>query len=71
MLTVDPIETVFDAQFSLPYAVSVALVSGGVGLDQFDPPRIHDPAVAAVFGRISMHVQPASPWRTDPGSTSS
>ncbi|WP_327098172.1 MmgE/PrpD family protein [Nocardia vinacea] len=56
MLSVDPIETVFDAQFSLPYAVSVALCDGSVGLDRFDPPRTDDPLVAETFAKISMHV---------------
>jgi 2-methylcitrate dehydratase PrpD len=59
MLSVEPIHTVFDAQFSLPYAVSVALDSGGVGLDQFDPPRIDDPGVRETYRKISMHVDPA------------
>ncbi|AWB90223.1 MmgE/PrpD family protein [Salinibacterium hongtaonis] len=55
MLSVDPIETVFDAQFSLPYAVAIALHERSVGLDQFDPPRIAEPAIRATFDRISMH----------------
>lgn len=56
MLSVDPIETVFDAQFSLPYAVTVALHNRAVGLDQFDPPRIAEPAIQETFQKISMHV---------------
>jgi 2-methylcitrate dehydratase PrpD len=56
MLSVDPIESVFDAQFSLPYAVSVALCNGSVGLDQFDPPRMTDPRISAMFRKISMYV---------------
>lgn len=56
MLSVDPIETVFDAQFSLAYAMSVALCNGSVGLDQFEPPRMNDPLVAETFAKISMHV---------------
>lgn len=56
MLSVDPIETVFDAQFSLPYAVTIALHHRSVGLDQFDPPRIDEPGIRATFQKISMHV---------------
>ena len=52
----DPIETVFDAQFSLPYAISVAIHSRGVGLDQYDPPRIGEPGIRATFDRISMRL---------------
>ncbi|MCX5435646.1 MULTISPECIES: MmgE/PrpD family protein [unclassified Streptomyces] len=56
MLSVDPIESVFDAQFSLPYAVAVALHHRRVGLDQFDPPRVGEPAVRATLDKISMQV---------------
>lgn len=56
MLSVSHIETVFDAQFSLPYAVSVALNNRSVGLDQFDPPRIHEPAIRESMQKISMHL---------------
>ncbi|MFD9037843.1 MmgE/PrpD family protein [Streptomyces bottropensis] len=56
MLSVDPIETVFDAQFSLPYAVTVALNNRSVGLDQFDPPRVDEPGIRETFQKISMHV---------------
>lgn len=56
MLSVDPIETVFDAQFSLPYAVTIALHNRSVGLDQFDPPRIDEPGIRETFQKISMHV---------------
>ncbi|MGO4248466.1 MmgE/PrpD family protein [Paenarthrobacter sp. RAF54_2] len=54
MLNVDPIETVFDAQFSLPYAISVALENRSVGLEQFDPPRISEPRIQEIFAKISM-----------------
>lgn len=56
MVNVYPIETVFDAQFSLPYAVSVALVTGEAGLDQFEPPRLNEPDVRSVFDRITFNV---------------
>ncbi|WP_371260901.1 hypothetical protein [Bradyrhizobium sp. Cp5.3] len=53
MINVYPIKTVFDAQFSLPYAVSVTLVSGEAGLGQFEPPRLNEPEVRSVFDRIT------------------
>jgi 2-methylcitrate dehydratase PrpD len=56
MLTVEKIETVFDAQFSLPYAVALALCGGRLGLDEYDPPRIDDPRIRETLARISMHV---------------
>ena len=56
MVSAYPIESVFDAQFSLPYAVSVTLVSGRAGLDQFEPPRLGDERVRAVFDRITFDV---------------
>jgi 2-methylcitrate dehydratase PrpD len=56
MLSVDPIDTVFDAQFSLPYSVSLALCGGSLGLDEYEPPRLHDPRIRETFEKISMHV---------------
>ncbi|MBY6685611.1 MmgE/PrpD family protein [Rhodococcus sp. BP-149] len=56
MLSVYPIDTVFDAQFSLPYAVSLALCGRPLGLADYDPPRLTDPQIAATFAKISMVV---------------
>jgi 2-methylcitrate dehydratase PrpD len=56
MLSVYPIDTVFDAQFSLPYAVSLALCGSALGLDDYDPPRLDDPRIADTFAKISMRV---------------
>lgn len=53
MLSAAPVKTVFDAQFDLPYAVSVALVYGSASLDLFDPPRTNEPSVAAMLDRIT------------------
>ncbi|XVQ09648.1 MmgE/PrpD family protein [Spirillospora sp. CA-255316] len=58
MLSADPVETVFDAQFSLPYAVSLALCGGRLGLDEYEPPRVGDPRVQGTLAKISMHVDP-------------
>ncbi|GGG26659.1 2-methylcitrate dehydratase [Rhodococcoides trifolii] len=56
MLSVFPIDTVFDAQFSLPYAVSLALCGSPLGLADYDPPRLNDPQIASTFDKISMVV---------------
>ena len=56
MLSVYPIDNVFDAQFSLPYAVSIALHERSVGLEQFDPPRIDEPEIQKTFRKISMQL---------------
>lgn len=58
MLSVDPVETVFDAQFSLPYSVSLALCGGRLGLDEYEPPRVGDPRIRETLARISMHTDP-------------
>lgn len=56
MLSVFPIESVFDAQFSLPYAVSLALCGSHLGLQDYDPPRLTEPRIAGIFDTISMVV---------------
>ncbi|MER5181079.1 MmgE/PrpD family protein [Streptomyces sp. NPDC002896] len=56
MLSVDPVETVFDAQFSLPYSVALALCGGRLSLDEYEPPRVDEPRVKETMGKISMHV---------------
>ncbi len=47
--------TPYDAQFSLPYAVAVAVVDGKVTLESFSPKRVGDPRVLALAERI-VHV---------------
>jgi 2-methylcitrate dehydratase len=42
------------ADHSLPYCVAVALVDGEVGLDQFAPERIADPALHALMQKIGV-----------------
>ena len=41
--------TPYQAKFSIAYCVAVALLDGRVGLDQFSPDRLHDPAIAALL----------------------
>jgi 2-methylcitrate dehydratase PrpD len=47
------VETLLDAQMSMPYAVGVAWVTGAGGLAQFDPPS-EDPAVHRLAERTSV-----------------
>ncbi len=47
--------TPYDAQFSLPWAVAVALIDGQVTLDSFSAKRINDPRVLALAERV-VHV---------------
>ncbi|MFC3068883.1 MmgE/PrpD family protein [Phenylobacterium soli] len=42
-----------NAKFSLPYTVACALVRGRVGLDDFGPESLADPAILAMAGRVS------------------
>lgn len=54
MLSVDPVQTLFDAQFSLPYAVAVALCGGRLGLDDFEPLRMGEPLVRDTIAKVCM-----------------
>lgn len=58
MLSVAPVETVFDAQFSLPYAAALALCGGTLTLAEFDPPRMADPRIRQTYSKISMTAEP-------------
>lgn len=52
--------TPYDAQFSLPYSVAVALTEDEVGLDAFSPERIKDERLLALAARVRYTVDPAS-----------
>jgi 2-methylcitrate dehydratase PrpD len=51
--------TASQARFSLPFLVASALVHGAVRLDAFEPPRLADPRVRALMGRIELAVDDA------------
>lgn len=53
-------QTDYDAKFSLPYTVAAMLVRGQVGIDDFTPTAIQDPAVRALCQRITYRVDPHS-----------
>jgi 2-methylcitrate dehydratase PrpD len=52
------------ARLCLPYLGALTLLRGSVGLDDFTPERLADPAVHALAGRISVSVD----GNTDPAA---
>ena len=46
--------TLLDAQFSMPYALAVAAVTGRAGLDEFLPPRTDDARTRALMDRVQV-----------------
>jgi len=52
--------TAYDAQFSLPYAVAVALVEDEVGLEAFSLERIRNERLLALASKVHYTVAPAS-----------
>jgi 2-methylcitrate dehydratase PrpD len=61
-----PVETVLQAQFSLPYAVAAALISGSSGLDQFTEEAIRRAEIAPLAKKISIEVDDALPETGEP-----
>jgi 2-methylcitrate dehydratase PrpD len=48
--------TAFEAKFSLPYCVSVALTAGNVRLEAFAEERLDDPELREIMTRVELHV---------------
>ena len=48
------VSTLLDAQFSLPYALAVAALTGRAGLDEFLPPRTDDARTRALMDRVDV-----------------
>ncbi len=44
------------ARLCFPYLAGAVLQTGGVGLDDFTPDRLHDPARLAIAGRVTVEV---------------
>ncbi len=51
-------QTHVDAQFSLPYGVSVALCKGRAGVDEFRKEVLADPAVLALVDKVTWEIDP-------------
>lgn len=48
------VETMLDAQMSLPFSVAAALLHGSGDLRVYQPPFLHDPAILALAERIAV-----------------
>jgi 2-methylcitrate dehydratase PrpD len=48
------VETLLDAQFSMPYSLAVVAATGRAGLDEFLPPRMDDAGVVALMDRVTV-----------------
>ena len=48
------VQTMLDAQFSLPYCVAVALATGGAMLDQYSPDALRRPEILALARRVTV-----------------
>lgn len=45
-------KTILDAKFSTPYSVAAAFLYGSVGMEQFDPEVVLDPAVQKLLEKV-------------------
>jgi 2-methylcitrate dehydratase PrpD len=61
-----PVSSVLQAQFSLPYAVAAAMISGSSGLDQFTEEAIRRTEVAPLAEKIVIEVDEALPESGEP-----
>ena len=43
----------------MPFCAAAALVDGRVGIDTFEPAKLHDPAVLALQSRVTMRIDPS------------
>ncbi len=60
--------TSYDAQFSLPYSVALALAEDEIGVDSYSLERIRDERLLTLASRVRYSVDPASPFpKTFPG----
>jgi 2-methylcitrate dehydratase PrpD len=50
--------TGLEAKFSMPFCAAAAIVFGRIGVDTFDPSRIHDANVEALMPRVAMRANP-------------
>ncbi|WP_242139943.1 MmgE/PrpD family protein [Sphingomonas sp. TREG-RG-20F-R18-01] len=56
--------TGYDAQFSIPYTVATALLTGSFTLDALDPAALRDPAVRDLAGRVAYAIDPDTDYPT-------
>ena len=53
------VETMLDAQFSLPYSIATTLVSGGAMLDQYTADALKRPEVRDLARRVHLKLEPS------------
>lgn len=58
--------TRIEAQLSLSYSISVALVAGKAFLGEFEAPFLHDPAVKRLAGLVRLIESPELPFDSEP-----
>ncbi len=55
------VQTLLDAQFSIPYSIAVALATGGAMLDQYTPEALRRPEILALARRVEVVVDERVP----------
>jgi 2-methylcitrate dehydratase PrpD len=61
-----PVNTVLEAQFSLPYTLASALLTGGAGLDQYTDAALKRPEVRPVAELVDVQIDPQLPETGEP-----
>ena len=61
-----PVNSVLQAQFSLPYTIAAALISGSTGLDQFTEKAIRRAEIAPLAQKVSIEVDEGLPEFSEP-----
>lgn len=56
-----------DAKFSIPFTTALALVRGGVSLDDFGAMSLADPDVLGLAAKVAYSVEPAPSWQIGSG----
>jgi len=52
----------YAAKFSIPYAIAVGMVRGNAGLNDYEEPVVHDPAIRALAAKVRYVVDPDNPY---------
>jgi 2-methylcitrate dehydratase PrpD len=54
--------TGYEAKFSIPYAIAVAMIRGDAGLNDYQEDVVHDPRIIAIANKITYIVDPNNPY---------
>jgi len=52
----------YAAKFSIPYAIAIAMLRGGAGLDEYEDAVVHDRAIRALASKVRYVVDPTNPY---------